>query len=98
MAGRHSYETLSLNESFRYPSKTAATVPILHELVAPHIESFNALFQDGSDGREGLIALGVKDIGSRVIFDGDPQPGAPKDRGWGNKLESEPLTISARRI
>lgn len=87
------YDTLRREDAFRYPSKTGNEVPILQELVAPHIESFNALFNDSGltleDGdSKGLLSLGIRDIGSKVVFDG---AGVIGDGGiaWGNRLSSE---------
>lgn len=91
----HSFETLAREKKFRHPSKTGPTVPILNELVAPHIESFNALFDDSGlpngdgDGR-GLLALGIYDIANKVVFDRNgniEEPGS----GWGNKLECKSI-------
>ena len=84
----NSFRTLEREHSFRHPSKTGSDVPILDQLVAPHIESFNALFED--EGSAGLLQLAVDDIGSRVVFDGAGKLGESSRRsGWGNKLESE---------
>ena len=87
------FETLKREHSFRNPSKDGLTVPILNELVAPHIESFNALFDDSGlplgdgDGR-GLLSLGVADIDERVIFDGTGQPDEKGQPNWGNRMSS----------
>ncbi|KDQ21118.1 hypothetical protein BOTBODRAFT_152148 [Botryobasidium botryosum FD-172 SS1] len=97
----HSFETLAREKKFRNPSKTGPTVPILNELVAPHIESFNALFDDSGlpngdgDGR-GLLSLGIKDIGSKVVFD---RPGTIGEPGssWGNKLEFRIESVAVGR-
>ena len=84
---RPTFNTLAREESFRYPPKNGSTYNILNEFVTPHIESFNSLFDDSglpsgdSDGR-GLISLALKDIGERVVFDGNG-----KD-GWGNRMKS----------
>ncbi|KAJ7886716.1 hypothetical protein B0H13DRAFT_2342723 [Mycena leptocephala] len=82
------FNTLAREESFRNPPKNGSTYSILNEFVAPHIESFNALFDDSGlpsgdgDGR-GLISLALEDIGERVVFDGD---GKVDNRGWGNRM------------
>ena len=92
---RHSYHTLAREKQFRAPAVKGSDVPILNEFVAPHIESFNALFDDSGlpqgdgDGR-GLLSIGVADIGARVVFDGKGQLGVPSDQGgWGNRLTCE---------
>lgn len=89
---RHSYHTLAREGQFRNPSIKGSDIPILNEFVAPHIESFNALFDDSGlpqgdgDGR-GLLSLAIEDIGKRVVFDGKGQVGTSSGQGgWGNKL------------
>ncbi|KAJ7098696.1 hypothetical protein B0H15DRAFT_878516 [Mycena belliarum] len=82
------FNTLAREEAFRNPPKTGSTYSILNEFVAPHIESFNALFDDsglpsGDGDGSGLISLGLKDMGERVVFDGD---GKVDNRGWGNRM------------
>jgi DNA-directed RNA polymerase I subunit RPA2 len=92
------FNTLQREYSFRNPSKDGATVPILNELAAPHIESFNALFADsglpiphGHEERNvGLLGLAIKDIEDKVIFDG--ADGA-YEQGVGNRLRSESYSI-----
>jgi DNA-directed RNA polymerase I subunit RPA2 len=89
------FDTLRREDAFRHPSKNGNEVPILQELVAPHIESFNALFNDSNltledgDGK-GLLSLGIKDIGTKVVFDGAGAVGEASGAiGWGNRLSSE---------
>jgi DNA-directed RNA polymerase I subunit RPA2 len=89
------FNTLQREDSFKNPSRTGATYPILNEFVKPHIESFNALFDDSGlpkgdgDGR-GLLSLGLKDTGERVVFDGNGEVGTESGhRGWGNRLSGE---------
>jgi DNA-directed RNA polymerase I subunit RPA2 len=83
------FNTLVREESFRNPPKNGSTYNILNEFVTPHIESFNSLFDDSGlpsgdgDGR-GIISLALKDIGERVVFDGN---GNSAD-GWGNRMKS----------
>lgn len=84
------FNTLAREDSFKNPPKKGSTYNILNEFVTPHIESFNALFDDSGlpegDGQGlGLISLALKDIGERVVFDGNPSLGA----GWGNRMRSE---------
>lgn len=88
------FDTLKREANFKNPPTNGHTVPILHEFVTPHLESFNALFDDSGlpkgdgDGR-GLLSLGVQDIGERVVFDGKGDVGAESgQRGWGNRLTS----------
>ncbi|OJA08010.1 hypothetical protein AZE42_01099 [Rhizopogon vesiculosus] len=100
------FNTLQREESFKNPSKLGATYPILNEFVIPHIESFNALFDDSGlpkgdgDGR-GLLSLGLKDIGERVVFDGNGEIGTESGhRGWGNRMSVwiEEVSIAPPRV
>lgn len=72
------FRTLEREERFINPPKDKSAFPLLKDAVAPHIGSFNALF-DGSNG--GLLNLAVQDIGSKTIFDSNET-----DR-LGNKLK-----------
>ncbi|KAF8528844.1 hypothetical protein BU17DRAFT_37683 [Hysterangium stoloniferum] len=89
---KHSFHTLARENQFRNPSATGADVPILNEFVIPHIESFNALFDDsglpyGDGDGTGLLNLAITDIGSQAVFDGKGQVGSSSGQGgWGNKL------------
>ena len=89
------FNTLARENSFRVPPKEGTTYNILNEFVTPHIESFNALFDDSGlplgdgDGR-GLLNLALKDIGERVVFDGNGRPDSESGTlGWGNRMRSE---------
>ena len=59
---------------------------MLDEVAAPHIESFNALFEDG--GNAGLLQKAIDDIAPRVVFDGIG-PEGQTSTGLGNRLERE---------
>ncbi|KIJ56502.1 hypothetical protein M422DRAFT_197419 [Sphaerobolus stellatus SS14] len=90
---KHSFHTLERETQFRQPTKQGVDIPILSEFVIPHIESFNALFDDSDlplgdgDGR-GLLSLGIADIGDRVVFDGKGRLGSSSGQGgWGNRLK-----------
>jgi len=70
------FDTLKRENSFRNPPKNESSYSILNEFVTPHIESFNALFDDsglpfGDGDGGGMISLAIKDIGERVVFDGN---------------------------
>ncbi len=85
------FDTLKREDSFRNPSKKGLTVPILNEFVAPHIESFNALFDDsglpnGDGNGKGLLSLAVQDIGERVVFDYTGPTDEDGTPGLGNRL------------
>jgi DNA-directed RNA polymerase I subunit RPA2 len=88
------FDTLAREHSFRHPTNTGSTYPILNEFIKPHLESFNALFDDsglpmGDGNGSGLLSLAIKDIGERVVFDGK---GIVNDDGVnnrGNRMRSE---------
>lgn len=75
------FRTLTRERQFRHPPTAQSDIPALDELVKPHIESFNALLED-DQGNKGLLALGVEDVGSKVVFDGKASEAMP----WGNKI------------
>ena len=92
---KSTFKTLTRERIFRQPSKSGSTVPILNEFVAPHIESFNALFDDSGlpsgdgDGR-GLLSLAIKDIGEKVVFDGNGQVESERgSSGRENRMSSK---------
>jgi DNA-directed RNA polymerase I subunit RPA2 len=66
----HEYHTLRREHLFRNPPKDRSAYPALKAAIAPHIESFNALF-----GADGLIAQGLLDIGTKTYLDGDDREG-----------------------
>jgi DNA-directed RNA polymerase I subunit RPA2 len=72
----HEFDTLRRENLFRNPPKDHSAYPALAAAIRPHIDSFNALLEPG-----GLIAQGLKDIGSRVYLDGDERgPSEGKNR------------------
>lgn len=72
------FRTLEREQRFKNPPKDKSAFPLLADAVAPHIGSFNAL-TEGPGG--GLLNLGVKDIGTKTIFD------STDELRLGNKLE-----------
>ncbi len=80
------FRARELVDTFRHPSTTGSDVPTLDEIAAPHIESFNTLFEDG--GNLGLLQKAIEDIAPRVVFDGK---GLDEylATGLGNRLECE---------
>ncbi|RYP87351.1 hypothetical protein DL769_000555 [Monosporascus sp. CRB-8-3] len=62
----HEYNTIRRENLFRNPPTDHSAYPLLQVAVNPHIESFDALFK-----RDGLIAHGLADIGTRLFLDGD---------------------------
>jgi DNA-directed RNA polymerase I subunit RPA2 len=62
----HEFETLRRESLFQNPPKDHTAYPALAAAVKPHIDSFNALFEN-----DGLISLGLRDIGTKTYLDGD---------------------------
>ncbi|KAG8894873.1 hypothetical protein FRB99_000941, partial [Tulasnella sp. 403] len=58
----NSFNTLSREYSFRHPTKEGSTLPKFQELVAPAIESFDALFDESESDSTGLLTAGLKNI------------------------------------
>ncbi|TFK72054.1 beta and beta-prime subunits of DNA dependent RNA-polymerase [Pluteus cervinus] len=91
----HTFNTLAREQAFKYPPADGSVHEILNEFVSPHLESFNALFDEGD--KPGLLSLGIKDIGERVAFDGDGRAESESGRlGWGNRMRIwiEKVTIT----
>lgn len=65
----HEFNTLRRETLFRNPPTDHTAYPALQLAVDPHIESFNGLFRD--DGKPGLLAHGLADIGTKTFLDGD---------------------------
>lgn len=89
------FETLKRERFFRHPPQDGASVPILNEFVIPHLESFNALFDDsglppGDGDGKGLLSLALKDIGERVVLSGTGVSGQEEGgKVWGSRMRSE---------
>ena len=66
----HEFDTLRRENLFRNPPKDHTAYPALKAAIAPHIESFNALLE-----KDGLIAQGLLDIGTKTYLDGDERAG-----------------------
>lgn len=73
----HEYDTLRRQIIFQNPPADHSAYPALQLAVDPHIESFNGIFRD--DGKPGLLAHGLLDIGPKIFLDGD-QGAATEDR------------------
>jgi hypothetical protein len=85
------FNTLERERTFQNPSNKSFQTPALQEMVAPHIEAFNALMEFGVGKKTGLLDLALQDIGSKAVFDmhGD---------GLGNKLSCTSLQHSVFTI
>jgi len=69
-----SFEILKRESLFQNPPKDKSAFPALIAAVQPHIDSFNAVTEEG-----GFLDLARKDIGVKSVFDG-------KDGNRGNKI------------
>ncbi|KAI9868665.1 MAG: DNA-directed RNA polymerase I subunit RPA2 [Trichoglossum hirsutum] len=72
-----SFDTVRREGLFRNPPRDKTAYPALQAAVQPHIESFNAILDQG-----GLLELGLQDIGVKSFFDGAENGPNPK----GNRL------------
>ncbi|KAF8311445.1 beta and beta-prime subunits of DNA dependent RNA-polymerase [Clavulina sp. PMI_390] len=90
MAGEPStsFRTVKREHDFRYPNPSGPAQPMLEELVRPHIESFDALFDDSKG--PSLIQLAIDDMTPKVIYDGF---GDKQNPMGGNKLEIKVLSL-----
>jgi len=72
----HEFDTVRREKLFRDPPTDHSAYPLLQQAIAPHVDSFNALLE-----KDGLIAQGLLDIGSKTFLDGDDRTGpAGKNR------------------
>ncbi|KAK8139861.1 DNA-directed RNA polymerase I subunit RPA2 [Apiospora sp. TS-2023a] len=72
----HEYNTLRRQNLFTDPPTDRSAYPLLQIAVDPHIESFDAIFEEG-----GLIDKGLADIDTRTFLDGDDRsPLASRNR------------------
>ncbi len=70
------FDTLRREDLFRNPPTDHSAYPALKAALEPHINSFNANFET-----DGLIAQGLKDIGTKTFLDGDDRlPPAGKNK------------------
>ncbi|KXS19140.1 beta and beta-prime subunits of DNA dependent RNA-polymerase [Gonapodya prolifera JEL478] len=67
----YSFSTLERQMTAIAPSPSEPECPDFTDLSAPHIESFNALFQmQGEQDDVGLLTYAIRDVGKRVFYDG----------------------------
>lgn len=74
----HQYNTIRRENLFRNPPTDHSAYPLLQIAVNPHIEAFNALFP--TDGRKGLLAHGLADIGTKTFFDSPDGSLVPRNK------------------
>ena len=60
------YDTLRRENLFQNPPKDHTAYPSLAESIRPHIDSFNALFEDSK-----IMEAGLRDIGTKTFLDGE---------------------------
>lgn len=92
------FRTLDRENAFRNPSNSETKYPAPQALVAPHIDSFDALFEGAPIGPNGqveqslgLLDMAIADLQPKVVFDGQGGEGS-----LGNRLESECLVDAAK--
>lgn len=73
------YQTTRRHQLFKNTPKDHTAFPLLHAAIKPHVDSFNALFD------QNIIAEGLKDIGIHTVNDGDIRDRNPKTHR--NKLD-----------
>ncbi|ORY01079.1 beta and beta-prime subunits of DNA dependent RNA-polymerase [Basidiobolus meristosporus CBS 931.73] len=64
------FNTVDREKLFSNPPEGGFQYPALQTLVAPHLESFNSLFETNLENNVGLLELAIRDIGEKVVFDG----------------------------
>lgn len=62
-------DTLRRERLFKNPPKDRTPYPALIEAIKPHVESFNALF----DEKTKLLDVALKDIGTKTFLDGEQE-------------------------
>ncbi|KAJ5343665.1 uncharacterized protein N7506_003489 [Penicillium brevicompactum] len=60
------YDTLRRENLFQNPPTDHTAYPSLAESIKPHIDSFNALFEDSK-----ILEAGLRDIGTKTFLDGE---------------------------
>lgn len=88
-----SFDTLAREHRFRHPSSDGSTLPIFQDLVAPHIESFNAITEVSEGDGSGLLNLGLSYVTDQVVFDNIGRDGADLGKALGNRLASECIVL-----
>lgn len=62
------FDTAKRERFFKHPSRDRTPYPALAEAIRPHIDSFNALFDDDK-----LLNAALNDIGTKTFLDGLPE-------------------------
>lgn len=86
------YDTLRREKLFRNPPKDHTAYPALAAAIRPHIDSFNALFEDSK-----VLEAGLKDIGTKTFLDGEPEtPEQRKARQAGGRRPPKRNRLNVR--
>lgn len=67
------YDTLRRENLFKNPPKDHTAYPSLAESIRPHIDSFNAIFEDSN-----ILEEALRDIGTKTFLDGIPESNEQK--------------------
>ncbi|KAI4129093.1 MAG: hypothetical protein LQ338_002391 [Usnochroma carphineum] len=62
------FDTVRRETLFRKPPNNRTAYPALVDAIQPHVQSFNALLGDSQ-----LLAAAIRDIGTKVFLDGQPE-------------------------
>jgi DNA-directed RNA polymerase I subunit RPA2 len=63
------YDTLRRQELFTNPPRDKSAYPMLQDAIAPHVDSFNAIWEE-----RGLLYHALQEIGVKSCLDGNPNP------------------------
>jgi len=61
------FDTIRRQQLFANPPTDRTAYPLLAAAIEPHVHSFNAIFEPN-----GLLSHALRDIGTRVVLDGNP--------------------------
>ena len=90
------FDTSRREKLFRNPPKDHTPYPALAEAIRPHIESFNALFDDRN-----LLEAALKDIGTKTFLDGaqeTPQQRVQRQRDGQPPQKRNKLCVRIREV
>ena len=72
------YDTTRRHKLFKNPPRDHSAYPALAAAIKPHLESFNAIFEN-----QKTLQAGLRDIGIQTVADGDPRdtnPATPRNQ------------------